>query len=505
MLLHQEFVRVAKKNASKLAIIDRTTGRRITYGKALIATLILAEKFQKYEQGFIGIMIPTSSGSALSVLAALMSGRTPVMINYSTGAAANVQYAQRKCAFHTVITSKALLEKINCPVLPGMVLIEDVMASIGAADKLKAALKSKLPTPFLLSSIHAGDPDDNLVILFTSGSEKEPKAVQLTHRNISANVESLHKAIPFYKEDIFLANLPYFHVFGQTANLWVPIVMGMTIVTYANPLDFKAICDIVREEKVTLMCGTPTFFWGYLRKSEPGDFASVRLLLTGADKCPDALRLAFLEKHKKVLLEAYGTTETSPAITVNSPTHNRPGSVGRVLPGVQVRIENYETSEECKIGETGKILCKGDMVMKGYFDDFEETSLHIRHGWYDTGDMGVMDKDGYLWHVGRLRRFVKIGGEMISLIRVEGVLENCLDADNECCVVEVPDSIRGAKIVAVTTKCVDEKAILKKMGTHLPNIALPKQFIAMEELPKMGSGKIDFRMITDRAKELVNG
>jgi acyl-[acyl-carrier-protein]-phospholipid O-acyltransferase/long-chain-fatty-acid--[acyl-carrier-protein] ligase len=208
MLLHQEFVRVAKTNSSKLAIIDRTTGRRITYGKALIASLILSEKFKKYEEGFIGIMIPTSSGCALAMLAALMSGRTPVMINYSTGAAMNVEYAQKKCAFHTVITSKALLDKINCPMLPGMVLIEDIMASIGAADKLKAAVRSKLPTPFLLSSIHAGKPDDNLVILFTSGSEKEPKAVQLTHRNIMSNVESLGKAIPFYKEDIFLANLP---------------------------------------------------------------------------------------------------------------------------------------------------------------------------------------------------------------------------------------------------------------------------------------------------------
>jgi len=505
MLLHQEFVRVAKKNSSKLAIIDRTTGRRITYGKALIATLILAEKFQKYEHGFIGIMIPTSSGSALSVLAALMSGRTPVMINYSTGAAMNVEYAQKKCAFHTVITSKALLEKINCPVLPGMVFIEDIMASIGAADKLKAALKSKLPVSLLLSSIHGGKPDDNLVILFTSGSEKEPKAVQLTHRNITSNVESLLKAIPFTKEDICLANLPYFHVFGQTANLWVPVVMGMTIVTYANPLDFKAICDIVREEKVTLMCGTPTFFWGYLRKSEPGDFSSVRILLSGADKCPDALRQAYLEKHNKILLEAYGTTETSPAITVNSPTHNRPGSVGRVLSGVEVRVENYETNEVCKTGEIGKILVKGDLVMKGYFDDFEETSLRIRHGWYDTGDMGLMDKDGYLWHVGRLRRFVKIGGEMVSLIRIEGALEKCLPADNECCVVEVPDAIRGAKIVAVITQKIDEKAVLKQLSATLPNIALPKQFIVMDELPKMGSGKIDFRSITERAKEIANG
>jgi acyl-[acyl-carrier-protein]-phospholipid O-acyltransferase/long-chain-fatty-acid--[acyl-carrier-protein] ligase len=311
--------------------------------------------------------------------------------------------------------------------------------------------------------------------------------------------------IDFGPSDIFLANLPYFHVFGQTANLWLPFVTGMTIVTYANPLDFKAVCNIVREEKVTMMCGTPTFFWGYLKKSEPGDFESIRLMLSGADKCPDALREAFLEKHNKVLLEAYGATETSPAITANTPKHNRPGSVGKVLPGVQVRIENYETGEVCRTGQTGKILVKGDLVMKGYFDDFEETSLHIRHGWYDTGDMGVMDKDGYLWHVGRLRRFVKIGGEMVSLIRVELALEKHLPPEVECCVVEVPDPIRGAKIVAVTTQALDEKTILKALSSELPNLALPKQFIVMEDLPKMGSGKIDFRTITEKARDVVQG
>jgi acyl-[acyl-carrier-protein]-phospholipid O-acyltransferase/long-chain-fatty-acid--[acyl-carrier-protein] ligase len=505
MLLHHEFVRVAKKYGRKLAIIDRTTDRRVQYDKALIASLILADKFQKFDPGFIGIMIPTSAGSVLAMLGALMSGRVPVMINYSTGAAANVEYAQKKCAFHTVITSKALLEKIGCPLMPGMVFLEDIMEGISVLDKIGAALKSKLPTILLLGTIHGGSPDDTLVVLFTSGSEKDPKAVQLTHRNISSNVKSLKKVIDFGPSDIFLANLPYFHVFGQTANLWLPLVTGMTIVTYANPLDFRAICNIVREEKVTMMCGTPTFFWGYLKKSEPGDFQSIRLMLSGADKCPDALREGFLEKHNKVLLEAYGATETSPAITANTPKHNRPGSVGKVLPGVQVRIENYETGEVCRVGQTGKILVKGDLVMKGYFDDFEETSLHIRHGWYDTGDMGVMDKDGYLWHVGRLRRFVKIGGEMVSLIRVELALEKYLPPEVECCVVEVPDPIRGAKIVAVTTQSLDEKAMLKALSAELPNLALPKQFIVMEDLPKMGSGKIDFRTITERARDVVRG
>lgn len=503
MLLHHQFVRIAKQYEKKLAIIDRTTNRRITYGKALIASLILSKKFKKYDEGFIGIMVPTSAGCALSVLGALMSGRTPVMINYSTGAAANAEYAQRKCAFRTIITSKALLEKINCRVVDGMVFLEDIMAGVSIIDKLKAAFKSKLPAENIIKKIHGGDENDTLFVLFTSGSEKDPKAVQLTHRNIVANVDSLKEVYDLLPSDIFLANLPYFHIFGQTANLWTPLYFGMTIVTYANPLEFKAICTVAREEKVTLMVGTPTFFLGYLNKSEPGDFSSVRIMITGADKCPDVLRKGFIDKHGIVLLEAYGATETSPAITVNTHKNNRPGSVGKVIPNVQVRMEHYETGEECKVSEIGKILVKGDNVMKGYFDDFEQTSLSIRHGWYDTGDMGYMDEDGYLWHVGRLKRFIKIGGEMVSLIKVEDVLEKFLPPDVQCCVVEIPDALRGAKIVAAVTHSIDEKAVLKKMSEHLPNIALPKQFVVIEELPKMGSGKIDFRKITDMTRDMV--
>jgi len=505
MLLHQEFVRVAKKNEKKLAVIDRTLNRRVTYKRALIGSLILVRKFEKYEPGFLGIMLPNSVGSVLAILGALMSGRVPVMINYSTGAAANCEYAQMKCAFKTIITSRALCEKINCRPVEGMVYLEDIMKSVSIVDKLKAALMAGAGAERLLKSIHGGDENDTLLILFTSGSEKDPKGVQLTHRNISANYESLKKAYDLNGNDIFLANLPYFHVFGQTANLWLPLCEGMTLVTYANPLDFKTICDIVREEKVTLMAGTPTFYWGYVRNSTPGDFDSIRIMISGADKCPEALRAAFLKKHRKTLLEAYGTTETSPGITVNTLSHNRPGSTGRPLDGVQVRLENYETGEGCAVGEIGKILVKGDNVMKGYFDDFEQTSLSIRHGWYDTGDMGYMDADGYLWHVGRLKRFLKIGGEMVSLVKVEDVLEKLLPPDFECCVVEIPDPLRGARIVAAVTQQVDEKALLKEMAEQLPKIALPSRWVVIPEMPKLGSGKIDFRAITEMVREIVSG
>ncbi len=503
MLLHHRFVEIAKKQGKKLAIVDRSLNRRVTYSKALIGSLILSEKFKAYDEGFIGIMLPTSAGCVLSVLGALMSGRVPVMINYSTGAAQNAEFAQKKCDFTTIITARALLEKVKCPVVPGMVFIEDIMKGVSLADKLGALMKSLLPTGTLLNRIAGGDQDDTAFILFTSGSERDPKAVQLTHRNIVSNVESLSRAFELTSDDIFLANLPYFHIFGQTGNLWAPLYHGMTLVSYANPLDYKAVCDAIREEGCTLVVGTPIFLWGYLRKSTEGDFKSVRIALSGADKCPEALRKEFFEKHRVVLLEGYGTTETSPAISVNLPGANKPGSVGRPIEGVSVRLENYETGEKCGVGEIGKILVKGENVMKGYFDDFEETTLHIRHGWYDTGDMGYMDEDGYLWHVGRLKRFLKIGGEMVSLVKVEDVLDRLLPKDASCCVVEVPDHIKGAKIVAAVTQKLDEKQILRSMSEQLPNIALPKQFVVIEELPKMASGKIDFRTITDMVRDMM--
>ena len=316
---------------------------------------------------------------------------------------------------------------------------------------------------------------------------------------------SCSKRFNFISEDVFLASLPLFHVFGLTTNMWIPLHHGMTLLAYANPLDFKTICDIVRDHKATFMVGTPSFFWGYLRKSEPGDFDNLRIMLCGADKCPQTLRDAFMEKHNIILYEGYGATECSPVISANCPEENRPGSVGKPIDGVQVRIENYETGEECGVGEDGRILVKGDSVMKGYFNDFEQTSLHIRRGWYDTGDMGNLDEDGYLWHVGRLKRFVKIGGEMVSLVKIESVLDQLIPEDAQCCVVEVPDSIKGARIVAVVTTKVDEKTVSKKLADKLPKIAIPKTFLVMEELPKMGSGKIDFRQITEITRAQLAG
>jgi len=500
MILHHEFIKTAKKKGKKLAIIDRSTDKRVTFEKALIASLMLSRKFKVYDEGFIGIMIPNSAGSMLSILGVLLAGRVPVMINYSTGAQGNIEYAQEKCGFKTVITSRALLEKINCPMLPGMICLEDIMAKVTIKDKLQAALKAKLPLGLLMKLVHQGHEDDDAVILFTSGSEKDPKAVELTHKNFSSNIKDVYHVLELLDDDILLSNLPYFHVFGHNINFWLPLIRGLTSITYANPLEYRKVVEIIREEKITIMVGTPVFFMGYLRQSQPGDFKSLRLAVAGADKTPDWLRKEYLEKHNLILYEGYGCTETSPVISLNMGKDNKPGSIGKPFPSVQVKIADISTGETLPAGQEGKILVKGDLVMKGYFDDLEETSLRMKDGWYDTGDMGAFDEDGFLWHRGRLKRFVKIGGEMVSLVRVETVLTELLPVDIDCCVVEVPDYHKGAKIVATTTQPVDEKKLLKKMAEKLPNIALPKEFLVISELPKSGSGKIDFRKATDLVK-----
>ncbi len=503
MLLHQEFVKIAKKNGKKLAIIDRSTEKRVTFGKSLMASLLLSKRFKHFKDGFIGIMIPNSAGSMLSILGVIMAGKVPVMINYSTGAAENCEYAKKKCGFKTIITSRALLEKIGCRLVPGMIFIEDIMAQLTIKDKLRAALKAKMPTMLLLKTIHGGDSDDNVVILFTSGSEKDPKAVQLTHRNIGSNIMDILEVLELTDNDIMLGNLPLFHVFGHNTNFWLPLLRGITTVTYANPLEYRKVVSVVKEEGVTLMVGTPIFFMGYLRKSEPGELSSVRIAVAGADRAQDWLREGYKEKHNITLGEGYGCTETSPVVSLSLGENSRPGSIGKPLPSVKVKIADINSGETLPAGGEGKILVKGDLVMKGYFDDLEETSYRMKDGWYDTGDMGVLDEDGFLWHRGRLKRFVKIGGEMVSLVKVENVLQGLLPHEIECCVVEVPDFLKGAKIVATVTQKINEKDILKKMAAQLPPIALPKQFIHIEEFPKMGSGKVDFRSVTEQVKALL--
>jgi acyl-[acyl-carrier-protein]-phospholipid O-acyltransferase/long-chain-fatty-acid--[acyl-carrier-protein] ligase len=502
-MLQHRFIESALANPKKIAFVDRTTGRDVTFQQSLLGALILARRFKKLERGRIGIMLPTSAGAALAVTGAVIAGLTPVMVNYSTGAKKNCHYARQQCDFKTIVTARALLEKTGCPELPNMVFLEEIMAGLGKTEKALGLVKSKLPKAILKRLSGRVNLEQAAVILFTSGSEKEPKVVQLSQKNILSNIDAFCGMMDVYSMDRLLAILPYFHVFGLTINLWTPLCLGMTSITYANPLEFKTVATIIKETKPELLVGTPLFLEGYAKQAKPGDFSSVVLTVSGADKCPEALRALYRDKHQLEIFEGYGATETAPVISVNPRNKNKPGSIGIPIPGTQVKIESYETGAECGIGEVGKILVKGDGVMKGYLNNLEESSLRLKSGWYDTGDLGFIDEDGYLWHKGRLKRFVKIGGEMVSLVMVEEALNQLTPEEIECCAVELPDAKRGSLIVAVTSKEVDQSEVGKRLAKEIPNLALPKKYVTVADFPRMGSGKTDFRTLTEQVRRLV--
>lgn len=495
-MLHKKFIDSACRNRNKVAVIDLALNKEYSYHKLLIASLILRRKMESFRENYIGILLPTSVACHLTVLGTLMAGKTPVLINYATGAIQNSKYAQDKCGFNLVITSSKLLKKLNLKPLKNMVFIEDILKKISTFDKLLAAATAILPAFLIKASVAGSKPDDTSVILFTSGSEQEPKAVQLSHRNIEHQVKVLPLMVGANKEDVFCGSLPLFHVFGLTITFWIPLILGARIVTFANPLDYRFICENIKKHKISILVATPTFFYGYLRRCQQGDFDSARIGISGGDKLPEKIRLAYKEEHEVTLFEGYGTTETSPVIAGNSLKNYRPGSIGKPVDGAQVKIIDTETDQELSAGKVGKILVKGEFVMKGYLNDIEETSLHMHNGWYDTGDMGCFDDDGFLWHKGRLKRFVKIGGEMVSLVRVEEVMNRFLPDDINCCVVDLPNHVKGAEIVvAVSSNNFNKLKMSLHLKLELPAIALPKRYYIIEDMPLSGSGKIDFRQV----------
>ncbi|MDD4156966.1 MAG: AMP-binding protein, partial [Candidatus Cloacimonetes bacterium] len=457
------------------------------------------KKYFKNSKGrYIGLMIPPSSGCMIAMMSIIFAGKIPVLINYATGAINNSYYAQKKCTFKTIVTSKKLLEKLNLNPIPGMIFMEDIAKKVNIFDKLKTKLLVQMPESYIKKLVYQGNINDDLVVLFTSGSEKDPKAVQLSHKNFLHNIKAIQKILKVSKNDIFITNLPFFHVFGLTINFWLPIVLGSKIITTMNPLDYKVIVNSIKKYKVSVLVSTPTFFYGYLQRSVKGDFKSIRYAIAGADKLVHQIRDEYKKIHNIDLLEGYGTTETSPVISTNTPEYNKFGSVGKPLPGVKVKVVDLESGIELSNNKEGKILIKGDLVMKGYFNDIEETSFRLRDGWYDTGDMGLIDEDGFLFHKGRLKRFVKIAGEMISLVSVEDALNQILPDDTMCCAVEIPDPFKGAEIVAVvTTTDIKHKQLRKQLSKLLPQIAIPKKFYVVEDFPMATSGKINFRAVEE--------
>ncbi len=506
MILQKMFIESAKRGKSKVAFIDGTSGKKITYDKALIAAIILQEKIAFYKEKNIGIMIPTSGGCMIAVAATLMAGKVPVMVNYSTGAIKNSIFAREKCNFNLIITSSALLDKLGLQPLDGMIFIEDFIGDISIFAKIKAAAISKMPASVIAKMVSIGSEDDKAVILFTSGSEKSPKAVPLTHRNISQQLENIPKVLPMGEQEVFLSCLPLFHVFGFTTMFWLPIYFGCTTITHTNPLEYRNICKSVKKYKATYLVATPAFFRAYLGKAKDDTFDSMKVMVSGADNLPESLRLEYLHRFGKDIWQGYGVTEASPVVSVNNAEHHKPGSLGKVLPGIEVKIVDVNSGKRLAYGQEGKVLLRGENVMEGYYHDAAETSSHFHDGWYDTGDMGVLDEDGFLWHHGRLKRFVKIGGEMVSLVAVEHALEEYFAEDVLYCVVDFSDEKKGSFVAMAVTQKVD----LSKLRTYLKKkgfspISLPKKQIVLQEIPLMGSGKVDFKRVQKLCNQLKNG
>ena len=497
-MIHRKIVKALKRESSAQCVVDKATGRNFTNGDLLNAAYLLAGELSKSKEGYIGIMLPTTFIAMAANLAVHLAGKVPVLINFSTGAEQNISFAREKCGFKTVMTVSKLYSNTEDS---NLLVLDEYLAGLSPVHKVMNITKGKASS---LLSAYKEHEEDTALILFTSGSEKEPKAVELSHRNILSNVEGAIEMFDFTSSDTFASILPLFHVFGYTLNYVLPLSLGMKIVALPSPLEYQKVVTAIKEEGVSVIAGTPVFINGYARKAKEGDFDSLRIVVAGADKLSASLIETYQDRFGIDLIEGYGTTETSPVISANTIAENRFGSVGKPFPGVSVKIVELEGVNEVPTGESGKIFVKGDLVMKGYLDDIEETYNRIKDGWYDTGDMGHFDSDGYLWHDGRLKRFAKIGGEMVSLVQVESLLSDLLGADHQCCVVEVPDPVKGGRIIAAVSDGADMNGINKKLKKILPSIALPKTYLTFESLPVLGNGKINFREVTHLCYELLN-
>ncbi len=494
MLLQKRFVDIAVKHRYQIAVYDRVLKKKASYNKLLITSFILAKKWQCIKEERIGVLLPNSIGGVAALLSMAFAEKTPVMINYAMGVDENILNAEKKCGIKYILTSKKLLEKRNIKPRENMIFLEDIIQKISLKEKIIGILKSVTPHKFIPKHSETKE----AVILFTTGSEKEPKAVPLTHKNILSNIYGIEDAIKIYSSDRFISVLPIFHVFGITGCVWLPILNGASIITHANPLDYAAIVESIKKFKATLLLGTPNFLAGYVKKSKDGDFSSLRVVVSGADRLSQDLRNEYFNRHKINIQEGYGATETSPVITLSRAHEVKHGSVGRVICNLDLKIVNIDTGVELSKNMEGKVLVKGDSVMSGYLDADKETAKVLKDGWYDTGDIGVIDNDGMLWLKGRHRRFVKVSGEMISLAALEMRIEEILPPETLCCVVEKKTD-NGNKnpelIMATTYKDISIDTVNAHLSKYFPRFAMPREIRFFEELPILGSGKVNFKLV----------
>ncbi|MBN9061288.1 MAG: acyl-[ACP]--phospholipid O-acyltransferase [Rhizobiales bacterium 65-9] len=474
---------------SKRIIQDPLTGA-LSYRKLLIGSHALGAKLAAMTQPGerVGVLLPNSNAVVVTFFALQRFGRTPAMLNFSAGPT-NIASACVTANIKLVLTSRAFIErgKLESVIASAsdkarIVFLEDVRETIGATDKIRAFIAAKR------ESI-ARNPDDEAAILFTSGSEGAPKGVVLSHKNILANCAQVRSTIDFGPSDLLFNVLPVFHSFGLTVGMMLPILEGVPLFLYPTPLHYRLIPELIYGVNATILFGTDTFLRGYARMAHPYDFRSLRIVGAGAEPVQAETRRTYLEKFGARILEGYGVTEASPVVALNTPMFAKAGSVGRLMPEMEARLEPMPG-----ISEGGRLYLHGPNIMKGYLLPQDPGALHPPPGgWHDTGDIVTIDSEGFVTIRGRAKRFAKIGGEMISLAAVEAALAD-YEPPQLHAIIAAPDERKGERLVMVTAApkatLADAVAHLKTKG--LTALSMPSEMMTINAMPVLGSGKIDF-------------
>ncbi|MDP8981287.1 MAG: acyl-[ACP]--phospholipid O-acyltransferase [Acidobacteriota bacterium] len=514
--LDLRFIRTARKNWRRFAMAD-STGRELTYGRALTGSLVVSNwvRKQRPDEKTIGLLLPPSVGGALANIGVVLAGRAPVNLNFTAGHEW-MKSAIQQCQIKTILTSRAFLAKAKLEAADGMVFVEDILGQAGGMDKARAALAARLMPARMLAGGGANrTPDSLATVIFSSGSTGTPKGIMLSHANILSNIQAMAQVFWIGETDRIIGVLPFFHSFGFTVTIWFPLINGCGVAYHPNPMDSKAIGELVSKYRGTFLLSTPTFCGGYARKIAKEEFATLRFVLVGAEKLREPVAKAFQEKFGTPLLEGYGCTEMAPVIAVNSPDFkagrdsqvgNKPGTVGHPVPGVAVRIVDPATGQQLPANAEGLLLVKGPNRMLGYLGEPERTEEALRAGWYITGDIAALDDEGFLRITDRLSRFSKIGGEMVPHLKVEEAIYGVI-GDSACVVTGIPDDQRGERLVALYTRAdIAAGELWQKLSeSELPKLWLPKRenLYLVETLPTLGTGKIDLRGVRVKAEQLA--
>lgn len=489
----------ARRHAGKVILQDATY-QKLTYRRWFAAAALLAGRWRRLESGRaqrVGVLLPNVNALPVTLLSLWAAGKVPAILNYTTGMPTMLACA-RVAALTTVVTSRNFLSRAKLDVAAfqeagiELLFLEDIRAEVGRGRRI-AALLGQFPRLRLPAPPRAQEGGDPAIILFTSGSEGEPKAVELTHGNLLANIRQMDCSIDVMETDRFFNALPLFHSFGLTVGLLLPLVRGVFVFVYLSPLHYRLVPAAFYDLNCTVFFGTNTFLNGYARRANPYDFRSARYLFAGAEKLQDATVTTWMRKFGVRILEGYGATECSPCISANTPMRPCPGSAGSFLPGIEYRIEPVEG-----VPEGGRLFVRGPNVMRGYLNPEANAKFQALGGWYDTGDIVKVDEEGFLYILGRLKRFAKVSGEMVSLTAVEEVLAGAFPQYGQRCAVAIvakPDEAKGEKLVAVTNEprltLEGLREVIRAGG--LNNLAVPRELKVIREIPRLGSGKINHR------------